>query len=421
MVPLLLLAGITLEPIALDEPILAARVVDVDADGREDVVAVSAKHLYLFPRAKGPAHKRPAPRLTVLGRGLLAVVRDGRLHRVRDPFGKWDESDAGPASLLGALGKGEPALLDSPGDVDGDGRADPVLCGPRGFHTPAGLVPIVPEARLDIYRNEAFAVEYRIPVPVAGSWSGRGRELAFFHDGDVIAFRGTKETERIPLPLAATAKEARAMRRNEVFLRDIDGDGRLDLLIVIAKGRTELFAKFEATVRLFPGGRIYNHERKLFYRPASFLKVAGLLLESSLVDLDRDGDLDLVLATIDMSLLAGATGVATGSAPGTYYLFHMAGDGYQRKPAWTFKNPVPLDVFTEKPEPPVRFLPDLDGDGRPEAVVVGNVVRVLEPDGDGTFQQGPEARVDGAKKVAIGRTLAVVPHEKGLLLVEAGS
>lgn len=414
MVPLLLWFGIALEPVALPEKPLDVRVVDIDADGVEDVVAVGETKLFLFRGGRGPALVREAPPLTVVGRGLCGVVRDGRFRAVQDPFGDWKEGEPGPASLLAALGRTKPALLVSPGDLDGDGRDDPVLSGPAGFHAPGAVVPVVPTATLDILRNETFAVGFRIPVPTVGNWSGRGRELVFFHADQVLAFRGAERTDAIPLKLPTRGREAESIRRNQVFVRDIDNDGRLDLLVVVAKGATRLFATFEATARFFRGGRVYHHGKQGYYRPASFLKVAGALLKPELMDLDSDGDLDLVLCTVEMGPLAHARG----SAEGTYHLFRFETRAYRRNPAWTFRGQVPTSAFSEKPQPPVRFLPDLDGDGRPEALSIGKEVRLLEADRMGRFRRVARHAATGVGRPAVGRTRAAVPHAGGLLLVE---
>jgi hypothetical protein len=410
---LLLLGGLTVSPIELGAPVLDARVADVDNDGREDIVAITEKELILLPGGHLPAIRREVPPLTVVGKGLLGVVRDGRFRRVEEPFGAWKEGAPGEASLLGLLGRGTPAIVTSPGDLDGDGRDDPVLCGPKGFETPAGLVPFTLAASLEMDRNVSFAVEYRIPPPAVGSWSGAPHELVLFDDNTVRAFRGTEETDRVPLPMPGKDDEAQSIRRNQVFLRDVDGDGRLDLLVIFASGQTQLFAKFEATARLFLGGHIYDANRKSFFRPASFLKVAGVLLDSELVDVDGDGDLDLVLCTIDVSIFAAARA----TAPATYHVFRWTDGSYERKPAWTYDDEVPLSAFQAEPEPPVRFLPDYDGDGRPSAIFVGDEVCILLPDDHG-FRAGPAVRAPGARHPDFGRERAVVPFSQGVIVIE---
>jgi len=105
MLQLLLIAGVVFRPVPLDEPILDVRVVDVDADGHEDVVAVTERSLLLLRSAKLPVVRRPAPPLTVVGRGLLGVVQEGRYRAVRDPFGAFEVGEADGESLLAALGR----------------------------------------------------------------------------------------------------------------------------------------------------------------------------------------------------------------------------------------------------------------------------------------------------------------------------
>jgi len=409
------LTGLELRPVELEEEIRDARVVDVDADGEEDVVAVSKKHLFLLRGGRGPPVRRPAPPLTVLGRGLVGVVRDGVYRPVEDPFGEWKVGEPGPRPLLAGLGKSEPALLLSPGDVDGDGRDDPLVAARDGLHTPTGVLPLVPRADLSIKRNELFAVEYRIPVPVVGNWSGAGRELVFYREDEIRSYRGLEQTDRIPFALPTHGRTPDSVRRNHVLFRDVDRDGRLDLLVLFARGRTGLSVRFEATVRFFRGGRIYHHEKGGFFRPASYLKVDGALLWTDLLDLDGDGDLDLVLGTIETGLAAAALG----QAPTHYFGFRFDTRRFHRVPAWRHKGTMDLAAFTEKPEPPVRFLPDLDGDGRPEALVLQRGrVALLEATSKGRFVKRTAVEANKTGVPSVGRTRAAVAHASGVLVAE---
>jgi len=422
MLAALLLAGVALRPVAVEEPVLDVRVADIDADGREDVVAVCASALLLFRGSEAgipaapTARRSPPPPLCVAGTGLLGVVRDGRFRVVHDPFGAFEEGEPGARSLLGAVPGAAPALASCPGDVDGDGRDDPPVADEDWVGVGTHRVPIPPDASLTIGRNEEFAVVYRVPVPRIGDWSGAGgRELVFFHEGAVVSFRDGKETDRVPLPLDAEGEAADAIRRHHVLVEDVDRDGRLDLLVVQAKGAARLFGDFEASVLLWTGGRVYDRETRKFRGPATMLKVAGVLLEPRLTDLDGDGDLDLVLSTVDANVLAAATG----TAPGTYQLFRLEDGKFAKSPAWTHRGPVPMSSFTADPVPPVVFLPDLDGDGRPEAVAMGASPELLAPDDRGKFVRKGGASFPAQGRAAIGRRLAAFPGPKGMLLAEA--
>ena len=412
MLSLLLIAGLTVVPVDLGEPVLDVRVVDLDADGVEDIIAVTKTRTLLWRGGEGKPIERPKAQLIVVGKGLVGVVRDGRYRPVADPFGAWEEGDPGPRSLLAALGRNEPRLLDAPGDVTGDGRDDPVIASLQGVHAPAGLLPITPDARLEISRNECFAVEYQLPVPVVGNWSGKPRELVFFHKNAVVSFHGLKETDRLSLPLSLRGKGAEAIRRNHVFLRDIDNDGRLDLVVVVARGKEGLFGEVEATASVWLGGRIYNRERKGFYKRAAVLKVDGALIAPALIDVDGDNDLDLVLSTIRASILSGASG----TAPGAYLVFRFDNGSYARKPAWSHKGTVPMSTFTKKPIPPVTFLRDLDGSGRPRAVEFGKDVALLEADG-ATFKVASRWKLKPLGVPSCGRRIAVVRGETGVLIL----
>ncbi len=432
MLSALLLAGLTLQSIDLGAEVHQVRVVDLDNDGFEDVVAVTAKELFIFRGTKHGLRKQPvtrilAPAVTVVGKGLCGFVINGYYHAVPDPMG--DASKHGPAGarcLLGALGAGLPALLDSPGDVDGDGIDDAVLPDLDGFHVNGKLVPLPARSSIEILRNETFAIKYEIAVPVAGNWSGAGGELVFFEDKQILVYKGPKLVERIALHDEEAGAKATALRRTQILMADVDGDGRLDLLITPSWGKAGIFASFDTHAWLWLKGHVWNKEKNGLYPPASAIKVAGALIRPDLLDVDSDGDLDLVLCTIDM----GVVGLATGSAPGLYQVYLFDGKRFKAPAAWTYKGKIGSDALMNlDPQPPVTFLPDLDGDGRPEAVERGNGVRLLIGDGEGKLVQA--ARLDvqlntGSKpdgtslgRVRSGKQRAAIPARTGIVFVEA--
>jgi len=419
MLVALLLAGLQFRSLPADAPVGDLRIVDLDADGRDDLVALSGTELLLFRGSERgipdrPTARRPAAPVTVLGHGLCGVVREGWFRTVRDPFGAWEEGEASAPSLLGAFA-GPPALLASPGDVDGDGRDDPVLATAEGYRACGALVPVRPESSLAIGEKEYFGVIHRLPVPRLGNWSGRERELVFFQGGSLLAFSGSEETDRIPLPLDLEGVEGDAVRRNHVLVEDVDGDGSLDLLVIQARGAAKLFGEFEASAVLFLGGRVFDRATGKFQRPASVLKVSGVLLHAALRDLDSDGGKELILSTV----ATGVVAAATGTAPGTYLVFRWADGGFSKSPAWTFTGPVPLEAFTDDPVPPVAFLPDLDGNRRPEALATGERCELFEAGANGKFEARASSEYPAAGRPALGRGRAAFAGPKGILLVEA--
>ena len=399
MILALLLAGVVFREIPIADPVLDVRVADIDADGTEEIIAVTKKELLVIGGETGTKilRRMPVSPLTIVGRGLLTTPK---------------------GSLLGGSGHGDPVLLLSPGDLDGDGRDDPVFATAAGISTPAGLVAWVPSAKLEIKNAEAFAVEYALPVPAVGNWTGQsyaaGTELILYEGHTLRAFHGLEKRAELAIPLKDLTKKAEGIRRNKVFVRDIDNDGRLDLLLTMAKGSLRMFSDFEVTIWHFPGGRVYDKKRKGFYRPASAFKLAGTLLGVRLLDVDGDGDLDLSVATATTSLV----GIPTGQ----YTLFRCEDGKLQRKPTWTFTTPVPLAAFKREPVAPVDILPDFDGDGMPELVARGMVkgrkmVRLFRANKKGGFDKVASVRGD-ASVPAIGKTRAAMITKTGLVVLE---
>ncbi|MHC4450667.1 MAG: FG-GAP-like repeat-containing protein [Planctomycetota bacterium] len=400
----LLLAGLVLLEVPIKEPVLAVRVADIDANGTEEIIAVTSKELFVI-QPDGQFSTMPAPALTIVGHGLL-------VHTAPEGLVDREGKKIGPRPLLNHLDAGKPALLTSPGDLDGDGRDDPIYATQDGIVTPKGLVPVLPRASLEIKRSEAFAVQFTSPIPAVGNWSGKssgkGRELVLFDDNSIRCFAGAQQTAQLALPLKEFARSAEGVRRNEIFVRDLDRDGRLDLVLVMGRGSMKVFAEFEVNVWEFRGGRVYDEKRKGFFRPATTIKVSGALLGARLFDADGDGDLDLALSTISTSILSAATA--------QYLVFRCEDGKLERKPTWRHQGVIPITALKREPDPPATLLPDLDGDKRPELVLRGPGVRVLRGTKAGGFAEAAKHRGDAQRPVA-GRKLAVMITKKGLLII----
>ena len=237
--------------------------------------------------------------------------------------------------------------------------------------TPLALM--LQQHHLEIKDNETFAVRYEIPVPVIGRWRATGRQVLFVGRDAIVAFEGGKEVERVPLPPPPEGEDPQSIARRHILVRDVDADGRLDMVVVQAKGAMRLFSVFEGVAAYFRGA-VYDFEKKRFRAP-SVRKVPGALLRPALVDVDGDRDLDLVLSTVQTSGL----GAVTGKAPGVSYLFLFEDGDFSRRPGWTYKTFVPMANLGVVPHSPVTFLPDLDGNGFGELIDQSNGVLLAHP------------------------------------------
>jgi len=321
-------------------PLAEARC-DFDGDGRDDL---------LLPEPDGV-------RLALRPGTDAAPVRELRLPAWRSRVA----AAGGPAPLSGDELR---LRLQFAGDGEGDdGEVRGPLASRRARTPPGFLVDLDGDGRLDLaaVRNDTLFV---------GSQDG-GSEL---------------RPKALPLPMPGD-RLALFDPSFDVQLRDVDGDGRADLLLTTSASRND---EIEVRVDLFatgPGGTWSD-------KPDSRLRVQPLAAPPRLVDADGDGRLDLVVLTLRTDALRSFTGGAPSAVDAQLTVFAGAGDRFTTPPLLnvTLRLPAAADRLAR---PFVHVLPG--SGGQPGAVLVraedGLARRPLQRRGDRLALGAPSSRL----------------------------
>ncbi len=173
----------------------------------------------------------------------------------------------------------------------------------------------------------------------------------------------------------------RSSGRVRVGASDMNGDGRVDLLISHSSGALT-DAKAETTIHLNRGG-----EWKLD-QPDRRFTTAGAWASDQLIDLDGDGRDELLRTEIPITVLEVVETLVQRSVDANVTIYRQDGTaGFAKAPWLDRKLSIPLDFSTYRP---AGFIPnvdaDLNGDGWRDLVASGS--------GDAleVFLGGPEAR-----------------------------
>jgi hypothetical protein len=149
-------------------------------------------------------------------------------------------------------------------------------------------------------------------------------------------------------------------------VRDIDGDGRLDLLITHVKGS---FADAEMTVYVF-----MNHEgRWNLAQPDQKISRGASVGSNALIDIDRDGRLELLRLELDFSLFELIELFLSREIDVELSLHRLDGkSGFVDRP-WVERKvsvPVSFETFRTKGFIPTAAI-DMNADGLPDFVASG--------------------------------------------------
>ncbi|MCB9795264.1 MAG: VCBS repeat-containing protein [Alphaproteobacteria bacterium] len=378
-------------PIQLPGEVVDLRAADVDGDGDEELVVVTAagagsRLTVVDLDAAGDAalrsHVLPAEATWWdAGRGLWGV--DARGLRRLDVDQRVFTADTGLPQA--------PATPTRAGlvvDLDHDGRAELLVRGAeqlwvvREDGTLWGSVPALPAVRLEAsarWGGQVAATTIAPPALAIADVDGDGVDDLLFIDGRevrahvVVPGAISPTPQRWPLP-EALREDLPDSELTWARWGDLDGDGKADLLV--HRLRTGTLAETEAELVWLRGtGRGLG-------APQVIPTGAGSA-EAYPVDLDADGDLDVLIPQVPLDVGNLAQAVFDRSVDVSLTLLPMEGG---RLGAARSLGTMSLPV--EDSAAAWGMFEDLDGDGLPDlAVAVNGQLRVRPGTGDGVARQ----------------------------------
>ncbi|MDP2307825.1 MAG: VCBS repeat-containing protein [Pseudomonadota bacterium] len=377
-------------PVPLPPDAAELRAGDVDGDGRDELLVVSrtarpgipdtVKLTVLFFTEAGALAARKEldlgsrPLLWDANAGLWGLDREGLVKL--DPAGGAPTRVARFPTVLAALGPTTPAWAPLAHDLDGDEKPELIAWSAgrylafRSDGTALGGInaPAEGALALDWSTGGAATNATLSPPPLAvADLDGDGKldlllpsgsKLGAYFTGDTIGARAASLVLPLDLePPEEDPKPGETRRRiSGVWIEDLDGDGKLDLAVhrLVLAG-----SWFGATAEL-----VWAKGRGDGFLPLQVVPVNAAAFGVELVDLDGDGDKDFVAPLVDIGIGTIARALLAKSARVDLSLFRMEGGNYQA--------PEAIRTFGYPLESPGRFQAtleaDVDGDGRIDLV-----------------------------------------------------
>lgn len=312
-------------PLTLPADVASLVAGDVDGDGRDDLVAVArtpagdAPDRVALTTIRFGADGRPAATSTVeLGnRALLWDVKAGLwgvdaagLVRIA-PTGVVTRVASLPTALA-ALGPTSPVQAPVAHDLDGDGVPELIAWSAGRYHafrtdgTALGSVPAPAEGDLAVgweVGAPGLRTTLRPPPLAVADVDGDGRADLALPQGETLRVHFTGATVgvrtatlRLPVDLEPPEPKPGETRRDvsAVWLRDLDGDDKLDLVVqrTVTAGTF-----FGATTEL-----LYARGTGTGFAAATRIGSPAAAFGVDLADVDGDGDQDVVAPLVDVGM-----------------------------------------------------------------------------------------------------------------------
>jgi hypothetical protein len=403
--------------------ILAARAIDVNGDGRLDLVAIverrpeggAARHdvvvLTTPKEAHGLAYYADADvvRMPCDGpeagaraeAGALAVGKFGAAGEVLLKFltahGDFDwtpagvreppEDDSGKRAAVRtvfARSAGTPIVFWDAVTNFGDGVRDtcwyPVERGPRW----GPRVPVTEEAQrtdaASFIRKSTIATMR--PVDVDGDGK---KELVDLEGAElVVQRRGQVGFERawsvgLPFLVPDSTRPPEEIRTPRMSLADVDGDGKVDLLVTLVQGRADRIGGLRTSLYHY-AGPFRDEKTGGLAEPRVRVDTESVALHPRFVDLDGDGKLDYVCDSIRGNLsdiVQRAIGLREPEITYTAFRYSAAKGTFEAEPFATVVRPYPGSEARANTLGRTGFVEgDFDGDGVKDLLDIGTLKSV---------------------------------------------
>jgi hypothetical protein len=376
-------------PVDLPDDVVEVRAADVDRDGVDELIFVSAHHSGRRPDATtltvvdvGPSGEVtgrrafPLDRKPILwdaGPGLWRLTGKGARELTAE-----DPKTLPVPTMLASLGPSTPRHARLLSDIDHDGVPELLahngrslvfvqLDSGKSVELPAAAFGELSES--DRRGGGQITVSARWPRTEIGDFNGDGIDDILLLNGDHMqvwagrAGEAPAEAIRVNLPVdidpyrdPTLPPDADRKPVERVWVRDVNGDGIIDLVVhrAVLSG-SWLGATAELVVALGTGTG--------FSKPA-LIQTESAAVDVELEDVDSDGDLDLVVPQIDITLSNMARALVAKRMQVEVLLFEWDG-GLSPQPVSLRSVSIPIENSEQLH---VELSTDLTGDGLADMV-----------------------------------------------------
>ena len=394
----------TVHPLQPGAWIFGSTCVDLDGDGRQDIlfqiVKGATRHLAVYRQtdrgfASTPDQLLPIPEKAILYMAGPLGPRDRRGVLLIGHRATWFHAWSKGALESEGQTLFKPELYPSTPDprfcyawrihedLDGDGRADLLLpewvpaelAGYRVFsrrknenYAPGVGLKALIQRECTPRPGGIGRFRTSLPMPVLADMDGDGRHDVTCLVGSTLKMFCQVEGKGVrPDPWAETP--LRFLRQSptgqvtldRLALTDMNGDGRADLMYMRKHGQVGLFGSLRTRIEIYLAPFLDKR------RPDQILNLTGLTRRPRFLDFDGDGDQDVILSTLKVDAFAAIRRVVGGDVPAVFRIhrFDAKRNRYESQPVVEVERGLPFEKLLDYSPVPYVFLHgDFNGDGR---------------------------------------------------------